>query len=547
LSLLIDDIHSSIASFQHSFVALADMSTPEDAYAESLIRRFMHIEDTDCMYKPLDYHRVWVTQDVCLRISEHELGPRQSVLDVIGNTEAFLAGLRVLIEGHDAGRTPAFQLYALKWARGDRALRDKLPMPVLVDVAAQVSLNEYINQAAGARRSNNVVLLLSGLDQLIDAQLRDVLLLDLVRLSKTHRVWIAARTQFPSIIDGMERYVLQLLSPDQISASLNVYYRDTYSSESKDAQTGNACRSRVNAALVSDPAIASMAAHPVLFNYIAQVNRASNCEEDPMLWAASIFKIYLVTLGDKWGKLLSAHISRYDNLDHFLHYLVLDIARSMKAAPLNNFISTSALRALVTKRIGKYMQYECPTAVIDSLMAQLRSMDDLLVWTGLDQQPEEGFAFIHRRLLNYLYALAFYDTWTRRKDGSDDSDLVAMFVARTNGSLPEVDEDVLVFLCSLFPHERLGPSLRQLLRGPSEGGLRCTLLAGRCVEALHQSIGELRETVNVIRTALYALSFTEPSALPVLVRACRNNPAALQTLQATPREVILERYRSCMI
>ena len=357
---------------------------------------------------------------------------RQSVMKLLSGSESSTRW-SVVLGAPGAGKTSALRAHALAWATASPADRAKQPVPVLVELkqyanvrgscsalldcmaeggAAPASLDKaaLLSRLSSER---SVLLMLDGLDEIFDVQLRAAVLHDVKLFAQR---FPAARVALTSRIIGyrladLEPYsfvhwTLQPLTNRQITAFVQRWQAATYTQA--EATQRDQRQQRLLAALREVDSIRLLATNPLLLTMIAIVNRSP---ELPTQRVALYDKCSELLL-DRWktseaieavrelvGELAGRSIVLFTRLHKEM--MLMELAERMQDddKPLGNLVQEPLLQLVVLDHVMRRRLHAEPELLMAALLRQLRERHYILCYLGA-----ASYAFVHRTFLEYFCA-----------------------------------------------------------------------------------------------------------------------------------------------
>nr|WP_321469389.1 HEAT repeat domain-containing protein [uncultured Desulfobulbus sp.] len=377
--------------------------------------------------------------------------PLRPVLEVVDEafraSAARMARKLVILGDPGSGKSSLVRYLAVRWADiTESAVRDKLPIPLVVELATygrwlcdrRKDFILFLEEAPGwhqwspgllrklIAQPGRSVLLLDGLDEVFDAQLRANIMDDIQRFSSqfphlsilvTSRI-VGYQTQRLRNAE-FRHFMLQDLEATQIADFVQRWHEVTFDVPAKATPK----RDRLQKAIRESRAITLLAGNPLLLTMMAILNRNQELPRDRADLYTQVSRLLLHqwdterTLAEFPG--ISADIGLREKTD-----LLRLIAAHMQVAPgglKGNQIDGSTLTSLIEGYLQDELHITQSRAVARAVVEQLRLRNFILCSVGTD-----SYAFIHRTFLEYFCAADFVHRFNVAKTLDVDG-LISLF------------------------------------------------------------------------------------------------------------------------
>jgi hypothetical protein len=400
-----------------------------------------------------------------------------------------------------AGKSSAFRDYALRWAASLE--RSSSPLPILVElnqfsrwlrltpggtilqyVATGGSVSCKMDEAALEARckshTSQTVLLLDGLDEVFDVDLRALVIRQVTLLANESGcgVWIVLTSRIigydPGKLSpwGFRHFMMQPFTMEQIGEFIQKWHLRTYADTPSLIELRNSRAARLQAAVQSIPSIRQLAKNPLLLTMIAIVNRGP---ELPTVRIRLYDKCTELML-QAWHAQLA--LERAEVFGKHLQYtpfgldqkraLLEDVAWSMQTDgdKLGTIMLQSNLLGFCKDHVARVLGASGATVGASAVVDGLRERHGVICFLG-----DRAYAFAHRSFLEYFCACALAHKLIERD--ITDADLCKLFCVHASHS---EWAEVLILTCGMVPGACVGQLLQVLLDAGQ------VLLAARCLE-----------------------------------------------------------------
>lgn len=331
----------------------------------------------------------------------------------------------VILGDPGSGKSSLIRYLALRWANiADRTMRDTQPIPLVIelgayarwDCAGKKGIVRYLEEgpvwhewpsgllAQLLAQPGRIVLLLDGLDEVFDPQLREEVVNDIQRFSTEHAqtpIMLTSRIvgyQSQRLRDAeFQHFMLQDLDTAQIDTFLERWHDQTFDDPAQAATK----HERLKKAIRESKAIAMLAGNPLLLTMMAILNRNQELPRDRVDLYAQATRLLLHqwdtehSLTDFPG--LSADIGWREK-----HDILRRVASFMQAGPgglKGNMIDGPPLEVLIEDYLHTERNFPQSRAAARAVVAHLRQRNFILCFVGAD-----SYGFVHRTFLEYFCA-----------------------------------------------------------------------------------------------------------------------------------------------
>ena len=354
--------------------------------------------------------------------------PRRPILEVI--TEVVRSrepGDRKLVVLGDpgSGKSSLIRYLALSWAHIDEpGVRNRQPLPVVIELGAygrwpcdgQKDFIRYLEEGPSwyswppgvlaqlAEQPDRLLLLLDGLDEIFDKELREQALNDIQRFCGQYPqvpVVLTSRVvgyQAQRLRDSEFRhFMLQDLDNEQIGDFLERWHTQTFD----NPELAEPKQARLQKAIDSSKPIAMLAGNPLLLTMMAILNRNQELPRD----RADLYEQATRVLLHQWDteRALEAFPGINNEIGRKEKQEILRrVAAEMQNSPgglKGNMIEDERLGGVIEHYLRHELGIDHPRAPARALVEQLRQRNFILCFVGADR-----YGFVHRTFLEYFCA-----------------------------------------------------------------------------------------------------------------------------------------------
>ncbi|MFN7677614.1 MAG: SIR2 family protein, partial [Cyanobacteriota bacterium] len=430
----------------------------------------------------------------------------------------------VVLGDPGSGKSLLLQYLVLAWAEASDPLRGDGPLPLLIELRDYANrrakgevddLLDYLGRAESLRwrldrraleywlRHNRTQLLLDGLDEVFDPQLRQEVTTAIHRFADAYpaaRIVVSSRLiGFPQERwrqEGFRQFMLQELDGEQMEAFLRRWHVWAY----EDRRRGERKRASLLWAIHQSAAIQQLAGNPLLLTLMAILNRTQELPRD----RAELYSQCARLLLHQWKtelafeatpELAQAQLDGKDKLGLMKRVAwALQTGTGGTAGSLSNLIEENQLeRTLSAGLQGMGMAGLRPDRAARALIEQLRGRNFMLCFMG-----GGNYAFVHRTFLEYFCAEAIVDRFQVEQTLSLDQLKTEIFGHWSDQSWHEVLRLVAGQLAPKFIRELIEWLLEQPDPTQSCGHI---VLAARCIGEVRDRC-ELRDAEYHVRQAI---------------------------------------------
>jgi hypothetical protein len=427
----------------------------------------------------------------------------------------------VVLGDPGSGKSLLFQYLVLAWAEASNWLQGDDPLPLLIELRDYASRRhrgevngflDYLGRAESLRwrldpqalehwlRHNRTQLLLDGLDEVFDPQLRQEVTIAIHRFSDEYsEAQIVVSSRLIGFQherwrqEGFRPFMLQELDKEQTDVFLRRWHQLAYEDESR----GERKRASLLQAIQQSPAIEQLAGNPLLLTLMAILNRTQELPRD----RAELYSQCTRLLLHQWKtelvfeatpELALAQLDGKDKLG-----LMKRIAWTLQAGVdgaagnLTNLIEENQLERTLSEGLAGIPGLR-PERAARALIEQLRGRNFMLCFMG-----GGNYAFVHRTFLEYFCAEAIVDRFQVEQELTLDQLKTEIFGHWPDETWHEVLRLVAGRLAPKFVKEILDWLLQQ--PDPNQSCAHI-FLAARCVGELRNR-GELGSVEERIRQA----------------------------------------------
>ena len=339
----------------------------------------------------------------------------------------------VVLGDPGSGKSLLFQYLVLAWAETSNWLQGDAPLPLLIELRDYASRRakgevngfiDYLGRAESLRwrldpqalehwlRHNRTQVLLDGLDEVFDPQLRQEVTTAIHRFSDDYpEAQIVVSSRLIGFQherwrqEGFRPFMLQELDKEQMDLFLRRWHQLAY----EDGSKGERKRASLLQAIQQSPAIEQLAGNPLLLTLMAILNRTQELPRD----RAELYSQCTRLLLHQWKTELAFEatpelaLAQLDGKDKL--GLMKRIAWTLQAGVdgaagnLTNLIEENQLERTLSEGL-QGMPGLRPARAARALIKQLRGRNFMLCFMG-----GGNYAFVHRTFLEYFCAEAIVD------------------------------------------------------------------------------------------------------------------------------------------
>ncbi|HEY9650830.1 MAG TPA: NACHT domain-containing protein [Coleofasciculaceae cyanobacterium] len=366
-----------------------------------------------------------------------------SVLAILNEKETYK--YTVILGNPGSGKSSLAQYKGLTWARTQPSALPLLELPLLIELRNYIencqkklckNFLEYFHQGTGIPSGNlnqkelhewlknrQTLVMFDGLDEVLDAQERENVVIDIINFTKTYpkvRVLVTSRVigyeqQRQRLRDANFRdFMLQDLDREQIHNFINQWHQLAFD----DKNEGERRRERLQRSIDSSRAFSELAGNPLLLTMMAILNRHEELPRD----RPTLYKEASEVLLQRWDaaknleedKKIDSKINHIEYLEkqEMLRAVAHYIQTSDGGLSGNLSIQRSKLCEILAKCL-EIIGFAEPKIVAISLMKQLTSRSFILCFKG-----GESYGFVHRTFLEYFCAWYFVDHFETKQTKS---------------------------------------------------------------------------------------------------------------------------------
>ncbi|MFM9102564.1 MAG: HEAT repeat domain-containing protein, partial [Cyanobium sp.] len=339
----------------------------------------------------------------------------------------------VVLGDPGSGKSLLLQYLVLAWAEASDLPFADTPVPLLIELRDYASCREkgevkdfveYLGRADGRRwqlnpealagwlQHNRTLLLLDGLDEVFDPELRQRVTTAIHRFADEYpnaRIIVSSRLiGFPQERwrdEGFRPFMLQELDGEQTEAFLRRWHQLAY----EDGSKGERKRASLVRAIHQSPAIQQLAGNPLLLTLMAILHRTQELPRD----RAELYHQCTRLLLHQWKtelafeafpKLAQAQLDGKDKLGLMKRIAwTLQTGAGDGGGALTNLIEENQLERTLAEGLRGISGLR-PDRAARALIEQLRGRNFMLCFMG-----GGNYAFVHRTFLEYFCAEAIVD------------------------------------------------------------------------------------------------------------------------------------------
>lgn len=395
------------------------------------------LDTSGCNYS-LQLWRMFVPQN--LREESNAQHPC-SVLDLLNDQKTYK--YTVILGNPGSGKSSLAQYKAITWARTQPSALPLLELPLLIELRNYIenrqkglckNFLEYFQQATGIPSGNlnqkqlhewlknrESLVMFDGLDEVLDAQERENVAIDIINFTKTYsqtRVLVTSRVvgyeqQRQRLRDAKFRdFMLQDLEREQIRSFINQWHGLAFD----DKNEGERRRDRLQQSIDNSRAFSELAGNPLLLTMMAILNRHEELPRD----RPTLYKQASEVLLQRWDaaknleedKRLDPKIKiiEYQDKQEMLRRVAHDIQTRDGNSSGNLSIQRSQLCEILAGCLETIGFTTEPMVFARLLMEPLTSRSFILCFKG-----GESYGFVHRTFLEYFCAWYFVDQFEAKQ------------------------------------------------------------------------------------------------------------------------------------
>ena len=404
--------------------------------------------------------------------------------------------MTVILGGPGTGKTSAMRDFLLDWAHCTLPVdtsdpKNYFPIYLELEEYGEIRQNDskigqggnllnYIQNTvhqniATFPATDQVVIILDGLDEVLEAALRNVVMNDIAllvndmpqncRLVVTSRVAGYNPTGFTNLRHNVviEHYLLQPLSESQISEFLDNWHRHFFT----PTEIGNSRRERLQLALSRSRAMAEIAKIPVLLTAVAYVNLNPDLPSNHEL-LKKCSDLFISRWRLKKEKGTQGNRAESSKNDTILTTTIIE--KLLKKLAWKMLESMEVVNSISKEGIVEVFQKNHTFANLSDsevILGQIHKQHGILCYRG-----NNCFGFLHAQFLEYYGAREIQDRFERRE--IDDEQFFHLILTRQNC----VEwQGALVIACGLLPETVAFHFIEKTLEQ-----LMDPVLAARCLE-----------------------------------------------------------------
>ena len=427
----------------------------------------------------------------------------------------------VVLGDPGSGKSLLLQYLVLAWADANDPLLGDAPLPLLIELRDYASRRakgevsgflDYLGRSESLRwrldpevlehwlRHNRTQVLLDGLDEVFDPQLRQEVTTAIYRFADDYP---DAQFVVSSRLIGFQHerwrqedfrpFMLQELDQEQRDLFLRRWHQLAYEDESK----GERKRASLLQAIQQSPAIQQLAGNPLLLTLMAILNRSEELPRD----RSELYSRCARLLLHQWKtelafeaspELAQAHLDGKDKLGLMKRIAwTLQAGADGAAGNLVNLIEENQLERTLSEGLEVIPGLR-PDRAARALIEQLRGRNFMLCFMG-----GGNYAFVHRTFLEYFCAEAIVDRFQVEQTLTLDALKTVIF-----GHWPDESwHEVLRLVAGRLAPKFVGEILDWLLQQPDpDQSCDHIFLAARCVGEVRNR-GELASAEDYVKQA----------------------------------------------
>jgi predicted NACHT family NTPase len=414
-------------------------------YREGLITAYEKLKldtlDTSGCNYSLQLWRMFVAQNVR---DESNSQHTCSVLDILNDEKTYK--YTVILGNPGSGKSSLAQYKAITWARTQPSALPLLELPLLIELRNYIenrqkglckNFLDYFQQGTGIPSGNlnqkelhewlknrQSLVMFDGLDEVLDAQERENMVIDIINLTKTYpqaRVLVTSRVigyeqQRQRLRDANFRdFMLQDLDREQIRGFIKQWHELAFD----DKNEGESKRDRLQRSIDNSRAFSELAGNPLLLTMMAILNRHEELPRD----RPTLYKQASEVLLQRWeaaknleeDKKLDPKLKSIDYQDkqEMLRQVAHHIQTSDGGLSGNLSIQKQKLCEILKGCLETIGFTTEPMVFARLLMEPLTSRSFILCFKG-----GESYGFVHRTFLEYFCAWYFVDQFETKQTKS---------------------------------------------------------------------------------------------------------------------------------
>jgi predicted NACHT family NTPase len=398
------------------------------------------LDTSGCNYS-LQLWRMFVPQNVR---EESNLQHTCSVLDILNDEQTY--NYTVILGNPGSGKSSLAQFKAITWARTQLSALPLLELPLLIELRNYIenrqkglckNFLEYFQQGTGIPSGNlnqkelhewlknrKSLVMFDGLDEVLDAQERENVVIDIINFTKTYpkvRVLVTSRVigyeqQRYRLRDANFRdFMLQDLDSKQIRSFIKQWHQLAF----EDKNEAERKRARLQRSIDTSRAFSELAGNPLLLTMMAILNRHEELPRD----RPTLYKQASEVLLQRWDaaknleedKKLDPKIKilEYPEKQEMLRQVAHYIQTSDGGLSGNLSIQKQKLCEILKRCLETIGFTTEPMVSARLLMEPLTSRSFILCFKG-----GESYGFVHRTFLEYFCAWYFVDEFETKQTKS---------------------------------------------------------------------------------------------------------------------------------
>lgn len=398
------------------------------------------LDTSGCNYS-LQLWRMFVAQNVREESNSQHIC---SILDILNDDKSYK--YTVILGNPGSGKSSLAQYKAITWARTQLSTLPLLELPLLIELRNYIenrqkrlcdNFLDYFQKGTGISSGNlnqkelyewlknrESLVMFDGLDEVLDAQERENVVIDLINFTKTYpkaRVLVTSRVigyeqQRYRLRDANFRdFMLQDLDREQIRRFIEQWHKLAFD----DRNEGERKRDRLQRSIDHSRAFSELAGNPLLLTMMAILNRHEELPRD----RPTLYKQASEVLLQRWDaaknlekdKKLDPKIKiiEYQDKQEMLRQVAHYIQTSDGGLSGNLSIQKQKLCEILAGCLETIGFTNEPRVFARLLMEPLTSRSFILCFKG-----GESYGFVHRTFLEYFCAWYFVDQFETKQTKS---------------------------------------------------------------------------------------------------------------------------------